>query len=543
MSRVHRLTLAAILAAGVLLRVVQYLSHQSLFVDEAMLGLNIASRSLLELLAPLDYGQTAPVPFLWAERLAITVGGVNEFALRALPLLAGLALPFATWRFCRRFLEPREALLATALTAVSPILIQFSAMVKPYTLDALVAVILADLTVDVMEAPHTARAWLRLLVAGAVAVLVSTPALFVLSGVGLALVLAPRVREQPNWRKQVGLAAALWGGVFASQYILFYRGIASSPYMHEYWADSFLTPGSAHLARNAWLASEYLLLNSFVGSRPQPWGTIVFLLLLAAGVWVLRRREPWRAGLVGGLLLAALTASALGRFPIAPRMLIFAVPAMAVLLAAGLGGITQGVRRPWGVVMFVLVAIGWAIVPLEWTIRRPYRTDGVRQLAAEVERQGEPDVPIYLYSGVVPTWAFYTTDWSNPDTARLNFLARVGSPGGPGFHNARGRGQSVSGEGTDLTVRHRERLELVGTPPGTQFRELTRWSQKWPDPGWAENEVARVRAIGAPEFWVVSANSGLEQPMVLHRAFLTAGARRVFHHEEKNGRLSRYRFP
>ncbi|MGH7754594.1 MAG: glycosyltransferase family 39 protein, partial [Gemmatimonadales bacterium] len=235
MSRPARLTLAAILGAGVVLRVAQYLSNQSLFVDEAMLSLNIATRSWLGLLSPLDYGQTSPVPFLWAERAAVLLGGVNEFALRALPLLAGAALPFAVWRFTRRFLAPREALLATAFTSFSPILIQFSAMVKPYTVDALVAVILAHLTLDVVEAVESGKAWRRLIAAGVAALLVSTPAPFVLAGVGLALILAPRVRERPGWARQAGIAAAVWGGVFVLQYVLLYRSVATSPYMHEYW--------------------------------------------------------------------------------------------------------------------------------------------------------------------------------------------------------------------------------------------------------------------------------------------------------------------
>ncbi|MGH7751579.1 MAG: hypothetical protein ACREN5_02080, partial [Gemmatimonadales bacterium] len=295
--------------------------------------------------------------------------------------------------------------------------------------------------------------------------------------------------------------------------------------------------------RNAWLAAEYVLLNSFVGSRPQAWGAVTYLLVLAAGVWMLWRRAPWRAGLMAGILAGTLAASVVERYPIAPRMLIFAVPTLAALMAAGLGGLAERVRHPAGRWLFLVVAIGWTVVPLERVIRRPYRTDGVRQLAAELQRQGRPDLPVYLYAGVVPTWAFYTTDWANPDTARLGFLARIGSPGGPAFHNALGRGRPVVAEGANLTIRYRDHIELVGTPPGTQFRELTRRSQRWPDPGWADNEAARVRATGAPQFWVVSANSGVEQPMVLHRAFLTAGARPVFERTERNALLRRYRFP
>jgi len=550
----YRRTLAAVLAAGVLLRLAQYLSNQSLFVDEAMLSLNIASRSWLDLLAPLDYGQTAPVPFLWAERLAIAVGGVNAFALRAIPLLAGLALPFVTWRFSRRLLGAREALLATAFAAVSPILIQFSAMVKPYVIDALVAVVLADFALDVITTPESSKAWVRLLAAGVVGLLVSIPALFVLGGVWAALALAPSVRQGPGHRVRLGLATLLWGTVFTVQYLLLYRPVATSPYMHEYWADSFLAPGAPDLARHTWLAAEYLLLNAFVGSRPQAWAVVLFLLFLAAGVWALaRRRGLWAAALAAGAVAAAVGASAVERYPVAPRMMVFAVPYLALLLAAGFGATADAMRRPfpyssWAV---ALLAIGWLLVPFERDLRRPYRADGVRPLAAQVarERDGsapgrQPDVPVYVYAAAVPAWAFYTTDWSAPDTARLRFLARVASPGGPAFHNAAGRpaGRVVEGEGRHLVVRTAMYWELIGTPPGTQYRELTRWSQESPDPGWAENEAARIRATGARQVWVVTATSRTEPIDRLRRALGQLGAVEEFGRLERNARLYRYRF-
>lgn len=59
--------LRAALAVGVTLRVLLYLSSRSLWLDEACLALNLAGRSYLDLLRPLDYDQVAPPLFLWAE--------------------------------------------------------------------------------------------------------------------------------------------------------------------------------------------------------------------------------------------------------------------------------------------------------------------------------------------------------------------------------------------------------------------------------------------------------------------------------------------
>src|SRR5689334_23171439 len=75
---------------GALVRLVQYASNRSLWSDEAMLALNIVDRSYLELLKPLDYNQAAPPLFLWLEKLAVQLLGNNEYALRLVPLTAGL---------------------------------------------------------------------------------------------------------------------------------------------------------------------------------------------------------------------------------------------------------------------------------------------------------------------------------------------------------------------------------------------------------------------------------------------------------------------
>src|SRR5881398_1054368 len=104
-GRLHYGVLAALLAVGTVIRVVQFLYRPSLSVDEAMLALSIGSRSYGGLLRRLDYGQTAPVLFLWATRFVTRLGGVNEFTLRALPLAAGLAFPVVVWRLAGRLLD------------------------------------------------------------------------------------------------------------------------------------------------------------------------------------------------------------------------------------------------------------------------------------------------------------------------------------------------------------------------------------------------------------------------------------------------------
>jgi len=59
----------AFIGFGVFLRLSQYLSHRSLWLDEAKLALNIVRRPMgVLLLQPLDSAQGAPIGFLAIEK-------------------------------------------------------------------------------------------------------------------------------------------------------------------------------------------------------------------------------------------------------------------------------------------------------------------------------------------------------------------------------------------------------------------------------------------------------------------------------------------
>src|SRR5687767_16036395 len=71
-----------ILLAGSLLRLRQYLTGRSLWLDEAMLALNIVNRNYGELFQPLDYDQGAPIGLMLVEKTFNLIFGRNEFSLR-----------------------------------------------------------------------------------------------------------------------------------------------------------------------------------------------------------------------------------------------------------------------------------------------------------------------------------------------------------------------------------------------------------------------------------------------------------------------------
>ena len=69
----------------------QYVSHASLWIDEAALARNIIDRPVSALFFPLDYAQVAPPGFLLIQKAVVLTIGASEYALRLFPLLCGVA--------------------------------------------------------------------------------------------------------------------------------------------------------------------------------------------------------------------------------------------------------------------------------------------------------------------------------------------------------------------------------------------------------------------------------------------------------------------
>jgi len=531
------------LGVGAALRLAEFAALTPLDVDEAMLGLDIAARGYAGLLQTLDFGQTAPVLFLWGAHLATRLVGVGEPALRVLPFIAGVVLPWASWKLATRLLEPRAAVLAAAFTACAPILVRYSSVAKPYAIDALVTVMLVGLALDTANQPERARIWWRLLGAGVVALLASQPALFVLAGLTAALALDSRVRRVPGWLWRLGTAGVAWSGLFATLYFTLYRRVATDGYMRQFWAWSFLSPGSPSLVDRLPLIARETLFPFFIGSRPHTVAVIVVALALCGvgAVGLSRRLGRWAMVLVAGPVVAALAASTVHGYPIAARLMLYAAPLLMLMLAEGVVRGIAWLRRPGAARAAWVVVLAWLAVVAEAAATRRRPAPDVPSLVQLLRRAPPPATPVYVLANALPMWAFYSTDWAAPDTSRLQWLARLAGPGGPAFHNAPARGRPRADETTTLVGHWGARTEIIGLATGMQKRDLAGLARSRPDSGWVEEEVARIAAGGDHEVWLVLAFAFSREADELLAGLEAARWERVYERQAQDASLYRYR--
>jgi Dolichyl-phosphate-mannose-protein mannosyltransferase len=238
----HRWVLVLV-AASLCWRLIRYGLCFPMWGDEAFIAVNFITRSFGELIGPLDHPQIVPVGFLWAQWLLTRIVGTSEFALRLLPILAGIASMLVFWRLAPKMVGRRQAMAAVVIFAASYYPVRHSVEVKSYSLDLLVALVLLWQVWGLCQTPRSMARWFVFFISGIMAVWCSYPSVFIIGG-GM-FVLGYRLyqkRVPVGWYASwvVGGAAmagsflAMWGLVAVGQAV-HHEGI------HELrgWASAF----------------------------------------------------------------------------------------------------------------------------------------------------------------------------------------------------------------------------------------------------------------------------------------------------------------
>ena len=483
-----------LLAVGIGLRSVRFLEGRPLWIDEALIALNVVPNGPAEFLQPLAYSQISPLGFLLGEWLVTRVAGAGEQALRFLPFVASVAALIAFNRLVRRTLESGPALFATALAAVSPLLIYYSGEVKSYTFDWLCAVLLMHATLTVAADP-TPRAWTRWALIAAFGALMSTPAPFFVAGCALALLAVAAFRTP---RALLRLAAAVTPAalLFAAQYLTTYDSPYTRAVMDSYWTRQFLDAQPRDALVQAVQAARTFVIDVVFGDQVAnalPRKSITITLLLSAiGTLVLLRRSLTVALMVFAPAALAGVAALMHRWPLTSRLLLFLVPALLMALASGVSGLTQLLpARARGVVLATIASVFFVSSAAgnrwEWTennlvIALP---DALRS----VSQSGDSTATVYVSSDLVPACRYYLA-W-HPDRIEM----------GGGVDGARTDSTTMCARRTGRIIAGQWPL-FVRRTPGAPFN-----APMPVQPEWIEQEGNRVLSTAGNHLWLILAHS------------------------------------
>jgi hypothetical protein len=198
-------------------------------------------------------------------------------------------------------------------------------------------------------------------------------------------------------------------------------------------------------------------------------------------------------------------AAALGAYPISLRLVLFIVPVLFVLVAAGIGFAVRSAPPARAGRLLVVARIALLARPL---VRgavpslQAYQRQELRPLVRHVEASAGKD-PIYVFASAIPAWLFYTTDWTTPDHDRLTSLSRIAGADGPAFENTPPEWHRIPANAAELEYAYQGHRELFGVSTGEHWRPVVGPSRTSPAPGWAEREARRIAEAASPRIWLV----------------------------------------
>jgi 4-amino-4-deoxy-L-arabinose transferase-like glycosyltransferase len=335
----HARLIVMFIAVGIGLRLVRYALRFPLWNDEALLAANFLDRGFADLMRPLAYHQVAPLGFLWAELAAVKLLGFNEWSLRLVPMLGGIASIFLFHRLARHVVRGTALVLTMGIFAANYSSVRYACEVKPYGVDLAVSTLLLLLTVRWWKRPEQTK-WLWALAAAMpLALGLSFPAVFVAGGasVAIAAVLC-RTLSRRGW--------AVWGILnlaIAASFLTWYwlaisaQAHAESGVMVAGWSEAF-PPHSSILKLAVWFVKVHAgpLLAVPIGG--DNWGSTSTLLLCIVAVVVLVRQAQYRLLVLCAAPFALnLLAAALRLYPYGGHMRLSMHVVPIVCLLAGIG--------------------------------------------------------------------------------------------------------------------------------------------------------------------------------------------------------------
>jgi 4-amino-4-deoxy-L-arabinose transferase-like glycosyltransferase len=401
---------AVLIAFGALLRLIQYLANRSLWVDEAMLALNIIRKPWSELLHPLDYSQASPVGFVFGEKLVVSAFGPSEFALRLLPLLAALVSLYLFWRLAEKWLDRRAALFALALFAVAEPLAYYAGEAKQYSTDVMWALLLYLALAPVVRDLDRPRGLPALAAVGTAAIWFSFPSAFLLAGVGITLALVLMRRRQWTDLLKISIVGLAWTVSFAVCYFTVLRPVAANPHQQEFWHTEF-APLDSLGATAGWLREAFMhFFQRTLGLTSRFGAASVAALMFLIGLCAMFRADKRKLSLIALPALFCLAAAFLRRYPFEGRLLIFLTPGALLLAGAG-ASFVAGLKRPLPVRALGLVLLAALYLPTAYSAVAfalpPYGREEARPVIEYMHARQQPGDFVYVHRGAEPAFQYY----------------------------------------------------------------------------------------------------------------------------------------
>jgi Dolichyl-phosphate-mannose-protein mannosyltransferase len=412
-----------LLLSGFLLRIAVWLQQRSIFLDEANLLRNYAERDYTGLFKDLDYQQYAPPLFSVAMKSFIQVFGNQELGVKVFPLVCGSMMLWLFYQLVNPILSLKAVFAALFFVAFGKIFIDYSTEAKQYATDGFTSIGLLYLSTRFKTFPFDKKQILFWTLIGCISIWFSMPSVFILTGIGFYL-----LSKQVDFKnvhsiflsKHIGFMigmGASWIISFLLYFFLLLKNNAQSDYLQTFHQQYFLAFPPTSIAQFKLLITQITdLFSNTLG-----WTFIANLLAiigLSTGIYQLwRTQRDWFIRLVIPMF-AVFTASATHFYSLIPRLTLFFLPILILIIFVGYDFIFKKTNKIIQIIFIIaFIATGYTYQCLAY-LYKPFLNDtadlkkGLEYLVHEQEKGETFFVPF----NAAPVVKYYTEIYDKPMT-------------------------------------------------------------------------------------------------------------------------------
>ena len=377
--------------------------NRSLWIDEAFLASSFSKRSFwgIFLEGEFDYLQTAPLGWLWAEKILAIVFGNTPYVLR-MGSVIGFILILVLLVIIQLFVyKSKFPFAASAFLSNIPIALQYSNMFKPYIFDGFVTLLIAT-AYGLWKREKINRKWLAVIWMGLI--WFSQTACFMIGGFCLCeFIFSCLHKDRREIIKTIFLGMAVIGS-FCVYYFVWVRRMTSIVGMQNYW-DSYFFPLIPKSITDIKKGIE--LLKAIFEQYDQAY---LFVMASSAGgiFLAILKKDRMAIGLLLGIGVA-IFASAIHMYPIMDRLWCFSYPVFALITFVTVEEITQ--KKPMYKYIAFLVLL---VISLENTGYEKYseasnvywNNEEIQIEMDYLRNHMEPDDKVYVYGASKPAFEY-----------------------------------------------------------------------------------------------------------------------------------------
>jgi len=346
-----------LIAVGILLRFKHYLENRSLWLDEAWLSFGVSSLSFSEILRFVPFSNDLPLPpigFSLTEKIFITLLENNEYTLRLFPFLCSIASLFLFYQFLKRFASRRCSSLAMAFFVLSEPLVYYSAEVKQYSSDVMIAMALLLIMDRLRGKQISLNQILTLGFLGVIALCFSHTATFILTASALVLIFSHLSNKSGAKARSIGCCCALWLLGFTALFSASLKPMINNPDLisgalsgGNYAPWPIFSEHGLH-----WLG--WALLES-IENPIGIWPLGLCLIFYILGQISFFKENKERSLLLNLPFIFALIGSIFHKYPFATRFVLFSLPVTFLFVSNGISLVLSYLKKRLPIVGIILV--------------------------------------------------------------------------------------------------------------------------------------------------------------------------------------------